>query len=433
MTPQSQFMIVAPIDARREAELRRLLAGMNVAPGQVNRDNALIAFAQFPTLHFARAFILDDRTVGDVAVYGIAPRRYPPSLVLLGDVDGEEHAFLRELAARSDAGLRALFACCDGFAPDTDLLGWMTRHRVRAAAAYANWKGRTVGQIREEAALRDAVGRYLDANAAAVAGLTPRDLHAALRHYLSAEIAAARLAMTPDGPTPVGWWVRDLLHLVGVPLLLVLGSPVFLVAAALVLLRIRRLEVTDPEVCPRPNPHDADVLAALEDHDVTNPFSAVGSLKPGFVRRWTATAMLWLLDYTARHIYTRGRLARVGTIHFARWVWLDRKQRMMFASNYDGSLESYMDDFINKVAFGLNAVFSNGIGYPATAWLVAGGAKDEQKFKNFLRRHEVPTDVWYNAHPGLTTFDLERNAGIRRGLASPSLTDAGARDWVALL
>jgi len=40
-----------------------------------------------------------------------------------------------------------------------------------------------------------------------------------------------------------------------------------------------------------------------------------------------------------------------------------------YASNYDGSLDSYMDDFINKVAYGLNLVFSNGIGYPRTSFL----------------------------------------------------------------
>ena len=50
----------------------------------------------------------------------------------------------------------------------------------------------------------------------------------------------------------------------------------------------------------------------------------------------------------------------------------------MFASSYDGSLESYMDDFIDKVAWGLNAAFSNGVGYPKTNWLVADGATDEQ-------------------------------------------------------
>ena len=46
---------------------------------------------------------------------------------------------------------------------------------------------------------------------------------------------------------------------------------------------------------------------------------------------------------------------------------LDDKRRLFFASNYDGSLDSYMDDFINKVALGMNLVFSNGIGFPRRA------------------------------------------------------------------
>ena len=108
----------------------------------------------------------------------------------------------------------------------------------------------------------------------------------------------------------------------------------------------------------------------------------------------------WLLDYTARHVYRRGYLTRVQTIHFARWVLLDEGKRLFFASNYDGSVESYMDDFINKVAWGINLVFSNGVGFPRTTWLLKGGARFEQKYKRFLRRHQLPTAVWYNAYPG---------------------------------
>ena len=108
------------------------------------------------------------------------------------------------------------------------------------------------------------------------------------------------------------------------------------------------------------------------------------------------------IHLAARTIYTKGRLARVYTIHCARWVYLDNRQRAMFASNYDGSLESYMDDFINKVAFGLNATFCAGIGYPRTKWLVLKGRKNEELFKNYLRRHDLPTEVWYNAQAGLT-------------------------------
>jgi hypothetical protein len=122
----------------------------------------------------------------------------------------------------------------------------------------------------------------------------------------------------------------------------------------------------------------------------------------------------------------------VHTIHFARWVMLDDNRRVVFISNYDGSLESYMDDFINKVGFGLNVVFSNGIGYPRTNWLVVDGARDEQTFKYFLRRHQMPTQVWYDAHSGLTAFDLQNNSRIRQGLES-SMTDEEAREWVQLL
>ena len=106
---------------------------------------------------------------------------------------------------------------------------------------------------------------------------------------------------------------------------------------------------------------------------------------------------------------------------------------MLFCSNYDGSVDSYMDDFINKTAFGLNSSFSNGIGYPTTNWLVQDGCWDEQNYKEYLRRHTIPTQVWYKAYPGLTAVDLERNTRIRRGLESPKLSDQEAREWVALL
>ena len=137
------------------------------------------------------------------------------------------------------------------------------------------------------------------------------------------------------------------------------------------------------------------MLAALEDHVVQNPFTAIGHVKPGRFRRWTLVVILFYLDYATRHFFSRGNLAGVKTIHFARWVFIDGKRRMFFASNYDGSLESYMDDFIDKVAWGLNLVFSNGVGYPRTSWLVRGGARDELAFKDYLRVHQVPTRVWY--------------------------------------
>jgi hypothetical protein len=159
----------------------------------------------------------------------------------------------------------------------------------------------------------------------------------------------------------------------------------------------------------------------------------MGSFKPGLLRLLTGIGVLTTVDYAARHIVRPGRLGRVRSIHFARWVFLDGTDRMIFCSNYDGSVESYMDDFINKAGFGLNAAFSNGIGYPRTNWLVLDGCADEHKYVEYLRRHTLPTEVWYQAYPGLTAIDLERNSRIRQGLEASSLSNQEAKDWVALL
>jgi hypothetical protein len=92
-----------------------------------------------------------------------------------------------------------------------------------------------------------------------------------------------------------------------------------------------------------------------------------------------------------------------------------------------------MDDFINKVAFGLNLVFSNGVGYPSTKWLVKGGAQREQPYKYTLRRHQLPSEVWYKAYPGLTAYDLARNSRIRQGVEIRQSDDEEIREWLSLI
>src|SRR5262245_56777474 len=153
MTPQSTFFVLAPIVSARHAELRGLLASMNDAPGRLKPDNGILPFAQFEQLHFARLLVIDDKTVGDTHVYGIVRPPYPLYLGFLGDVDGDADAFLAELAVRAPTGLRALFSCCEGFTPQTDLIRWMRAHAAPSSANYVNWRGRTVRRVREEAAL----------------------------------------------------------------------------------------------------------------------------------------------------------------------------------------------------------------------------------------------------------------------------------------
>jgi hypothetical protein len=286
-----------------------------------------------------------------------------------------------------------------------------------------------VRQIREEAALHTALRTWLAQQADTLNAASAVDIRRRMMEYQH----AYGPALSPPEPTPAGWYMRHILNLIAVPLLLILLLPLLIVAAPFFLFVLRARETSDPVIVPRPDPAHLATLSAIEDFHATNQFSAFGHVKPGRFRGWTLIAVFWLLDFGVRHLYTRGRLARVGTIHFARWVYLDNRRRLLFASNYDGSLDSYMDDFINKVAYGLNLVFSNGVGYPRTAWLLAGGAKHELQFKYFLWRHQVPTQVWYKAYPSLSTADLASNTMIREGLQRPSMREDEARAWLGLI
>ena len=213
MTPQSNFMVLAPILPARETELRQLLDSMNLGPGQLDPNNSLLPFVEFEALHFARFVILDDKTTEDVRVYGLTPRTYPLYLAFLGDVDGDANTFLGKLIKRAGKGLGKIFSCCQGFGSNTDLLDWMRQHHAPAIAAYVNWRGRTVRQIREEAALYDALENYVEKHAASLHELAPREVHNKLRAFVSAEQSAGRLTLSKEDPTPIGWQIKNILRI----------------------------------------------------------------------------------------------------------------------------------------------------------------------------------------------------------------------------
>jgi hypothetical protein len=433
MTPQSHFTVVAPVAAGREGALSALLDTMNLTgvAGMADPANSLVPFAEFEALHYARFVILDDPTLGDMKVYDLSQPVLPVYLAFFGDCDGSARAFLESLVNRAGNGLKQIFSHCADFDERTGLLGWLLAHDRRVSAAYVNWMGRTVRQIREEDMLQKRLSAQVRSGSLAAAAGAQQQRRQLIA-FAEAERQAGRLTLTEPESTPLIWKIKNFLHLLGVPLLGLITLPFLLPLLPLLAIQLRILETSDPEVYPQPSVDFLATLKRLEDHDVTNQYTALGLVKPCRFRRWLLTATLVLVDYGARHIFARGHLARVQTIHFARWVFLDNKQRVMFASNYDGGHEAYMDDFINKVAWGLNLVFSNGVGWPRTDWILRRGARIEQRFKYFQRRHQLPTQVWYKAYPGLALVDIARNQTIRAGLTG-TMTDAEALAWLRLL
>ena len=434
MTPQSTFMIVAAIREGQMESLSSLLASMNKTVGHADPGNGLVPFGRFDRLHVARFVILELKTANEIREYGLTPHEWRPSLAFLGDCDADRDSFLRELAALAGPGLGKIFSFCEGFSGEsTPLLQWMKEHSINPSANYINWIGRTVKQVREERALHQSLSTCLQEILETIGRENTRAIRQKLLSHVEKEKQAGRLTLTPPEPTPLGWKIRNTLHKIGIPLALLLLLPVILVAAPFFAWRLRLLERSDPEIVIRPDRRHVGELSVREDHDVTNQFNVLGDVKPGLLRRATLKVFLVLLDYSARHVYNHGYLTRVRSIHFARWVLMDNDRRLFFGSNYDGSLESYMDDFINKVAWGLNLVFSNGVGYPATRWLIKDGAEREQKFKYSLRRHQLPSEVWYKAYPGITAFELSRNSRIRQGVEIRQSSDAEIREWLSLI
>jgi hypothetical protein len=434
MIPQDTFLISAVIREGQLADLRTLLGSMNGTDGLVDPENNLVPFGQFAHLHVARFVILEARTADDIKEFRLAPYEWRPALVFLGDCDGDRNTFLAELAVRAGPGLKKIFSCCEGFSEDhRPLLNWLQEHTIRPKANYINWIGRTVRQVHEENALQQSLSNHLQKIVGEVGRENCTALRQKLLSHVELEKQAGRLTLTAPERTPLGWQIRNLLHKIGIPLILLLLTPLFLVIAPFLAWRLRMLERSDPEIFIRPDRRQVRELSRQEDRDISNQFNVFGDIKPGLFRLLTLKFALVLLDYSSRHVYNRGFLTRIRTIHFARWVLMDNNRRIYFASNYDGSHESYMDDFINKVAWGLNLVFSNGVGYPTTRWLIKGGAEREQQYKYTLRRHQLPSEIWYKAYPGLTAYDLSRNSRIRQGVEIRQSSDAEIREWLSLI
>ncbi|KUM24706.1 cytochrome [Mesorhizobium loti] len=214
-------------------------------------------------------------------------------------------------------------------------------------------------------------------------------------------------------------------------LLAVLGLlAIALLFVGLCFLGLRRLEDKDR---PQNTPVDIgalDRILANEDHCAQNHLTAISTMKAGTLRRLALRLSFYLISISAQKVFKPGFLATINTIHFARWVLLPGTDRLMFFSNYGGSWESYLEDFIAKASEGLTGVWSNTDGYPRTRWLFLDGARDGDRFKRWARRQQVPTLFWYSAYPHLNTTRIRINSRIRRGIASA--TGNEARDWVSL-
>lgn len=428
--PQNDLTLRVPLEPAREKALRKQLAAINRDPAH----NPTLPLGNLDTLHFARLLIVEGPE---------HPEVYGSALFFLANVDGPVSGFLIRLVDDLGEGLDRVFSACQGYPAPRERdrstrLRFLKKHVIPSQTFYINTIGRTVRQIREEDRLYHAIQDFVDQQPRDP-DQTARDVRRAIIEFVRANPELAGMLRPRPGPGKVWQAVEQLrlaAFLVAGGLILFWGWPLLL--AWLLALRLR--EASDPEFTHRAPLSRLNQLRATEDFAPHNPFAAVGFVKPGLLRRVTARGLLFPAQAVLRHIFNDGNLAGVPflgldgvhTIHFARWTLLENNQRLLFTSNYDGSMESYMVDFIDKVAWGLNIIFTNGVGYPKTRWLVFGGARNEQRFKDYLGLHQLENLVWYSPYPSLTALQIASNEAIRDGLRG-RMTNRQAQAWLKRL
>ena len=459
-TRQSSLLVMAPVKPGRFAELERLLADIaDPKDGSDLEVNPIIPFARLRTVHFAR-FVLHhpspspeapvprDPADGEPLAGGPA---IPAKLLFATDFDGPLDQHVDELIAVAGAGLDRVLGHCEGW-PGIDepeaVHGFVLRHRVASNTFYTGTMHRSVEQIHREEELHRAIEAYLDQEAEKPG--FPADPVLArdrIRRWVFGNPDLAWARQEP-GPFPKPIFNPDYLPWVALgaavaaiailTIVLRLVLDAWLVAAGAALgtlavplgaayLYLRRLEKRDAVVIlNKPFGH----LLSAEDRIVQNQMSSVIYVKqPLWFRGLVLRAVLKFIDLSAKYLSNQGTLAGIPSIHFARWVIVDGGRRLVFFSNFDGTWENYLGDFIDKSHSGLTAVWSNCVGFPRTKNLFQQGATDEQKFKAYSRDSQIPTQVWYSAYRWLSVDNVNNNSRIRLGLYG-SMTAEQAAAWL---
>lgn len=203
-------------------------------------------------------------------------------------------------------------------------------------------------------------------------------------------------------------------------------------SVGIILLWVRWLEYRDPSHdAPPVNERRMRAMARREDRLPQNHMGSMVLVKPGLLRAVLIRVGLWGLGLFLRILPAsrNGYLANMRTIHFAHWALVSNGGRLLFFSNYDGTWESYLDDFIEKANEGLTLAWTNGVGFPPTRFLVQDGASHGRRFKAWARHSMAVTLLWYSAYKHYTVNQIERHARIANGLRRPTLTPKEADEW----
>ncbi len=440
-TRQFAFLALVKVDKNKIDALKRRLKEINtqttaVMRGQNSKQD--LPFNNLTSVHYARFVLIENKQAGD------------PFLAFSTDYDGpegddkcsEEKAYrmhLKELEKEVGIGLSSVFQYCQGF-EETRLAKFLNKHRVYAKTFYCGSQGRSRNQILWEAELRKRIDEILASQD--WKGKGPDAIRDEVRMKLASKYKT--IPNFPHQPDRKVWAknlkIKGVLCVVALSAVFILmrsywkidiswlSWTLFGLASLSIILvwRFRTLEKTDPQFQPGYSQNTHERFAKVsegENEFLSNQLTHLVVIKPGLLRWALIRIVFFGLQVLAKNWYNLGKLGGIDSIHFARWSIIPNRG-VLFFSNFDSSWQSYLGDFINQASSGLSAVWSNTVGYPRTKWLMKAGSRDATRFLAWTREHQIPSNVWYSAYPGLSITNVNDNTEIHRGVAAGSEMDA---------
>ena len=427
MAPRT-LTVLAPIRPGEEEPLRAVLRpigddikGKRLEPGAVQPR---IEFRHSRHIHFARFVILDDPDRG----------RDRKRLLYSANHDGDLDRHLAELIAIT-SDMDAIWGRVEGYTGPDAFAAFIRAHMQEPEAFYIAFRDETVERIRDAIAFRRLAQTLVDeASSTSLAVLLPRLSSAApawaTRQALHSIVAASKRLFRA---LPIA---ADLFRAVarsGVGNVIRGGQRIVASLDRAPLIRwLNRL--TGNRLPPQRSPYSSvwldhctvpvplvpgDEVPSGPDHQIPaafredviaqNQLTLVTVVMPAHLDR--VRAVMAAIDSYSKRLSPPGSLIGISTIHFVKWLVIDNGRRLMMVSDYDGSWESYIDEFAEMILSGLDAIWETSYGYPPD------GARDLPAFKRFLRSHQVPAEIFFSAYPEETVLNIVNDRAFAQASA----------------
>jgi Dyp-type peroxidase family len=458
-TSQASLLVMPRIKAGHLEALTGLLNKIAKPEDEDVEINPIIPFAKLRTVHFLRILVHQPSPseAAPIPEYKGVPQAHGPAipakLLFSTDYDGKLDEHVDELLNVAGPGLDQVFGHCEGWPGHADSRAahdFFLLNRVESNTFYTGTMNRSVDQIHREAVLRDRVEGFLDQQiAAGQLPERPAEVRKRILEFIGEQPDLAWTKVQPGGFPKILGNLKVFAAVAVIALLAALFGLLCLafppmqalkvtggIVLAVVLLAVAAiaylayLSRTDPVIVNQGVKTHTSELEVTEDRIVQNEMSSVIYIKePLWFRGIVLRTVLGFINFSAKYFSNQGNLAGIPSIHFARWVIVDEGRRLEFFSNFDGSWDNYLGDFIDKSSTGLTAVWSNCVGFPRTTGLTGGGATNEQQFKAYSRQSQIPTQVWYSAYRWLSVSNINNNTRIRLGLYG-EMDEAATLEWL---